>query len=152
MMITLRDITNDNFRECINLKVADEQRGFVASNMFSLAEAKADSVSNPYAIYADEQMVGFIMYDFNPQESRGYITRLMIDEKHQGNGYGYAAMQRVIDRLKAIDECHEIQTSYVPANVAAATLYASLGFAQTGEVNEGETVVRMSANCGNTSR
>jgi len=151
MTITLREITNDNFRECIHLKVADDQKGFVASNMFSLAEAKADGVSNPYAIYADEQMVGFIMYDFDPKESRGYITRLMIDEKFQSNGYGRQAMTQVIDRLQAIDDCNEIQTSYAPANVAAATLYASLGFAQTGEVAEGEIVVRVSSRLGNTS-
>ena len=151
MTITLRDITNDNFRECIHLKVADDQKGFVASNMFSLAEAKADGVSNPYAVYADEQMVGFIMYDFEPKESRGYITRLMIDDQFQGNGYGRQAMTQVIDRLQAIDDCHEIQTSYAPANVASARLYESLGFAQTGEVNEGEIVVRMSSNLGNTS-
>ena len=59
----LREINMKNFRECIDLKVSDSQKGFVASNMYSLAEAKADNVSNPYAIYDGEQMVGFIMYD-----------------------------------------------------------------------------------------
>lgn len=145
-MISLRDITMVNFHECIGLKVADVQTNFVASNMYSLAEAKADDVSNPFAIYADDQMVGFVMYDFEPKESRGYITRLMIDARFQGNGYGRAAMKQVIDRLMAIPDCREIQTSYNPENATAERLYSSLGFAQTGEVDEGETVVRLFAN------
>ena len=73
MTTMLPDITNDNFRQCIDLKVAKDQKGFVASNMFSLAEAKADGVSNPYAIYADEQMVGFVMVEFEPTGSTGWL-------------------------------------------------------------------------------
>ncbi|MBU1050062.1 GNAT family N-acetyltransferase [Candidatus Bipolaricaulota bacterium] len=143
MAITLRAITMDNFAECIKLSVGEDQRDFVASNVYSLAEAKADGVSNPYAIYADDQMVGFIMYDFEPKENRGYISRLMIDARFQGQGHGREAMTRAIDCFKAIPKCHEIQTSYAPANTSAEHLYESLGFEQTGEVEDGEVVVRM---------
>jgi diamine N-acetyltransferase len=143
MNLTLRDITNSNFRECIGLKVAEGQNSFVASNMYSLAEAKADGVSDPYAIYADDQMVGFIMYDFEPGEDRGYITRLMIDARFQGRGYGRQAISQVIDRLKAIPECREIQTGYMPGNEAAKRLYESLGFVKLGEDEDGEILTRM---------
>ena len=143
MDVTLREITNDKFIECIRLNVAEDQKDFVATNVFSLAEAKADGVSNPFAIYADDEMVGFIMYDFEPEESRGYITRLMLDARFQGNGYGRAAMRQVIDRFSQIPECKEIQTSYVPANAAAEHLYKDLDFRQTGEEIDGETIVRM---------
>jgi diamine N-acetyltransferase len=61
MAVTLQDITMDNFRECIQLRVGEAQKDFVASNMYSLAEAQADKVSNPLAIYAGDEMVGFIM-------------------------------------------------------------------------------------------
>jgi len=143
MDVTLREITMENFAECIRLDVGPEQRDFVASNVYSLAEAKVDGVSNPLAIYAEEQMVGFIMYDFEPKEARGYITRLMIDTRFQKNGHGRAAMQQVIDRLRGNPVCAEIQTSYAPENTVAARLYADLGFRQTGETIDGETVVRM---------
>jgi diamine N-acetyltransferase len=139
----LREITMDNFRECINLSVADAQRGFVASNTYSLAEAKADAVSVPLAIYSDDRMVGFIMYDFEPHEGRGYITRLMVDQRFQGNGYGRRAMEHVIDRLRRIPTCKEIQTSFVPENATADSLYTSLGFDRTGEMDEGEIVLRL---------
>ena len=142
-MITLREITMENFRECIKLSVAETQKGFVASNMYSLAEAQADGVSQPRAIYAGEQMVGFIMYDFEPKEDRGYISRLMVAEEHQRNGYGREAMRQVIEEFKRSLACKEIQTAVVPENVAADTLYRSLGFEPTGEMDEGEAILRM---------
>ena len=143
MDVTLREITMESFFECTKLDVAEDQKGFVASNVFSLAEAKADSVSNPLAIYAGDQMVGFIMYDFEPKEDRGYISRLMVDAQFQGNGCGRAAIGQVIDRLKEIPECREIQTSFAPANSVAERLYAGFGFERTGEVVDGEIVVKM---------
>ena len=39
-MITFREIDKSNYMECICLKVKDEQRGFVADNARSLAEAR----------------------------------------------------------------------------------------------------------------
>jgi len=130
-----------NFHECIDLSVADEQRRFVASNMYSLAEAKADGVSTPLAIYADDEMVGFTMYWFDAEQGTGYIDRLMVAEGHQGMGYGRAAMLQVIDRLRARPGCRRIQTSYGPSNAVAEALYGSLGFRKTGEtVAAGELV------------
>ncbi len=143
MPITLREITMSNFIACIKLSVAEAQKEFVASNVFSLAEAKADRVSNPLGIYAGEDLVGFIMYDVNAGEKRGYISRLMIDARFQGKGYGRAAMAEVVDHLKREPGLRDIQTSYHPDNATAAGLYTSLGFLQTGEFVDGEVVVRI---------
>lgn len=140
-LIELREITMENFRECIKLDVAEHQRGFVASNMYSLAEAKADGVSNPLAIYADGQMVGFTMYCFEPENNLGYIDRLMVGADYQGRGYGRAAMLEVIQRLQNTPGCQRIRTSFEPTNAIAASLYKSLGFQETGEIDEGEVVV-----------
>ena len=38
-MIEFRKITWDNFDECINLQHTEEQRGFLASNVYSLAQS-----------------------------------------------------------------------------------------------------------------
>jgi diamine N-acetyltransferase len=141
--IALREITMSNFIACIKLSVAEAQKDFVASNVFSLAEAKVDRVSNPLAIYADDELVGFIMYDVNVGEKRGSISRLMVDARFQGRGYGRAAMAEVVDRLKREPGLRDIQTSYFPDNATAARLYASLGFLPTGEFVDGEVVVRI---------
>ena len=138
--IELREITMEDFRECIDLSVAEHQRGFVASNMYSLAEAKADGVSNPLAIYAGGRMIGFTMYCFDPKSGTGYIDRLMVAAGHQGRGYGRAAMTEVIRRLRATPGCRRIRTSFEPTNAVAEGLYQSLGFHKTGEIHDGEVV------------
>jgi len=143
MTVSLREITMENFRTCLALRVAEDQRGFVAANVYSLAEAKADGVSNPLMITADDEPVGFIMYDVDREKKCGYITRLMIDARFQRRGYGRAAMSQVIDRLKNEPDLREILTSFHPDNRVAEALYASLGFHRTGEVNDGEIVVRL---------
>ncbi len=139
-MISLREINMDNFHECIHLKVNENQRNFVASNMYSLAEAKADGVSVPLAIYDDDTMVGFVMYNYDEKNKMGWIDRLMVDENHQKKGYGRFAMNEVIKRLKLIDSCEKIRTSFEPNNDVAKKLYTSLGFKLTGEVCGGESV------------
>jgi len=140
-LVELREITMENFRECIRTDVAEHQRGFVASNVYSLAEAKADGVSIPLAIYANGIMVGFTMYNFDSASSVGYIDRLMVAAEHQRHGYGKAAMLQVMDRLRNTEGCVKIRTSFKPSNAVADALYESLGFRRTGEVDEGETVV-----------
>jgi diamine N-acetyltransferase len=140
-VVELREITMDNFHECIGLQVADEQRYFVAPNVYSLAEAKADGVSVPLAMYAAGQMVGFIMYWYDAENGKGYIERLMVAAEHQGRGYGKSALQQVVERLRETPGCHRIQTSFAPANRVADGLYYQLGFRRTGEMVHGETVV-----------
>jgi len=140
-LIELREITMDNFRECIRMAVAEHQRGFVASNMYSLAEAKADGVSIPRAIYSGDVMVGFTMYNFDSDNGTGYIDRLMVAAGHQRRGYGEAAMTELISRFRNTPGCLRIRTSFEPTNTVADALYQSLGFCRTGEVDDGETVV-----------
>jgi diamine N-acetyltransferase len=40
MVVTIKPITRNNWEEAIDLKVAESQRNFVASNLFSIAEAQ----------------------------------------------------------------------------------------------------------------
>lgn len=140
-LIELREISMQNFRECIELSVADHQKGFVASNMYSLAEAKADGVSTPRAVYAGGKMVGFTMYWCDPESGTGYIDRLMVADGQQGKGYGRSTMNAVIEILRATPGCQRIQTSYEPTNYVAESLYESLGFRRNGEFVGDEVVV-----------
>ena len=66
----------------------------------------------------------------------------MIAREHQGKGYGRAAMEAVIAMMAERVGCEEIVTSFNPAN-AAATLYASLGFQPTGEIEDDEPLLRL---------
>ncbi len=133
MTVTLREITMANFRECIGLKLKPGQEDFVAPNIYSLAEAKVDGVSIPLAVYADDTMVGFAMYCYDDKSCKGYFDRLMIDQRYQGKGYGRAAAILVVERLKQNPGIREIQISFEPQNIAADTLYGSIGFVKNGQ-------------------
>lgn len=143
MNISLREITPENFKECVNLKVADGQKKFVASNVMSIAQSKIYPTYLPFAVYDGEEMVGFVLYGLDTDNNRFYLGRLMIDEKFQGRGYGRAATLEVIERLKQIEDCREIYLSFVPENKNAEKLYKSIGFERTGELDEdGEILMR----------
>ncbi len=105
--VHLRPIDIENFQECLALKPADSQKGLVASNMKSLAEARTNPNLFPLAVYdaavigfekPQLPMAGFTMYEITA--GVGFILRLMIGRQFQRKGYGRAAMVEVIRRLK----------------------------------------------------
>lgn len=61
--------------------MGDDQQGFVASNMLSLAQAKVQDECVPLAIYDDDAMVGFVMYAKDRTDHQHWIYRLMIDQR-----------------------------------------------------------------------
>ena len=145
-MVTLREITGDNYDECLALQVRDDQKEFVASNMKSLAEAWVFyAVARPFAIYNDDTMVGFLMVDTDPNlvdsNDLCFLWRFMIDAKYQGRGYGKAAMQEVLNYVKTNFNPKTFETSVTPGNDAAEMLYRSFGFVPNGEYVEGEKVL-----------
>lgn len=142
MKITLREITPENFKECINLTVSENQKHFVAPNIYSIAQSKIYPTNETCAVYAEDEMVGFVMFGLDTDDDRFYLGRLMIDEKHQGKGFGKAATLEVIERLKQTEDCKEIYLSFVPENENAEKLYKSVGFERTGEMNGEEIVMR----------
>ncbi|WKL03423.1 GNAT family N-acetyltransferase [Paenibacillus amylolyticus] len=91
----------------------------VASNADSLIHATKEITSKPYGIFAEDQMVGFILFD-NEIYNDGYywILRFMMDEKYQGKGYGKLAIQEVIRMLQDRSDCQQIRVSHVPHNLA----------------------------------
>lgn len=139
MFINLKDIDRKNWEECIELKVNDSQEKFVDSNVYSLLESKFESFHFPLAIYNNEVMVGFVMYSL--YDESWWITRLMVDKNHQKNGYGKAAILRVVEILRNKPGCNSIFTSYEPENFIAEKLYLSLGFEKTGRIEEGEMIL-----------
>ena len=149
-MPEIRPVTKDNWRDLIKLQVRDDQKGFVASNVKSIAESQFgyDEPERghwdfyPFGIYDGDEPVGFLMYgcNFGHPEQQAFIMRLMVDEKLQGKGYGRFGMQKMLEMFRADERIREVGISYEPENDVARKLYASLGFVETGEIFEGEVV------------
>ncbi|REE89018.1 diamine N-acetyltransferase [Paenibacillus taihuensis] len=153
-MITLRKITLENRREIFNLEVSEDQKRFVASNLSSVASCYVLSTNGghpfPFAIYADEKPVGFVMitykitsYDLPSVAEEGYtILRLMIDKNCQGRGYGREAMERIMAFIRTFPAgpAKYCWIAYKEENLPAKNLYESFGFRDNGEVIHGEQI------------
>ncbi|WP_425448924.1 GNAT family N-acetyltransferase [Dethiothermospora halolimnae] len=140
MNIILKEVNSDNFDECIELEVSEKQKGFVASNLYSIAQSKVLPGCKPLCIYDGEKMVGFAMYEIDTEDDDISICRLMIDKKYQNKGYGRAAMIKLLKLIKENYKYKEVYISTEPENHIAQGLYESLGFKKNGQVLEGEVV------------
>lgn len=142
-MIEFKEIDRHNFLDVIDLRVAEEQKSFVAPNVFSLAQAKAFPECICLAIYQDDVLVGFTMYCMDSDDKEYWIYRLMIDAKHQSKGYGKEAMEKLIERIKQDQEHKVIYLSFEPENNLAKGLYGKLGFEADGRIIDGEIVYKL---------
>ena len=144
--VKLKDVTEDNWRAVIDLKLDPEQEDLVASNLYSIAESRFDSDARPRAIYAAGRVVGFLMYDPGRPGAKSraaLIYRFMIDRKYQGEGYGRAALGKAIEEIRAIPNVRKIAISYMPDNAIARRFYASFGFAEAGTDEDGEMIAEL---------
>ena len=63
-MIHFEKVTPNNFEAVINLRLKDDQIGFLENNLYSLAEAKVFDYLEPRAVYDDNKLIGFMLYYF----------------------------------------------------------------------------------------
>jgi diamine N-acetyltransferase len=141
--IELREVNKDNLREILRLKVAPEQERFVASNAISIAQAYFDRETAWFrGIYDGATPVGFVMLDDKPEVPSYTLWRLMIDANHQRKGYGRRALDLVFAHVKTRPGATELYTSCVDASGGPGPFYEGLGFTYTGQLDEGERVMR----------
>jgi diamine N-acetyltransferase len=151
VVVTLGEITDRNREAVLALRVAPEQERFVSSVRSSLAEAAEYPHANPWfrAVLAGGDPVGFVMVSWNvepqPPEIIGpwFLWKLLIDERHQGRGYGSAVVRQVAQLVRA-EGATELLTSYEPGEGGPAGFYDQLGFVPTGELDvNGEVILRL---------
>lgn len=143
-VVTLREITPENSEAIFKLSVADSQKHLVASNERSIAQAHFEEAAWFRAIYADEEPVGFAMLHdealrAEPREP-GYLVlwRFMIDERFQGMGFGWEAMQLIIAHARTRPGVKRLQTSWAQEEGNAGDFYRKLGFVPTRMDEDGE--------------
>lgn len=149
MSLDLRPIDDTNIDAVELLEVSDSQKQYIASNKDSLETARKEAhrdVARPFAIYADGKIVGFTMFAFDLASSdpndRYWLWRFMIDKRLQGNGYGSAALEKIIQYFRNHGANH-ILLSTKETNTAALSLYHKYQFVETGEMNGDEIVLRL---------
>ena len=132
--ISLREVTAENWYDCCQLRATEKQEWFVEPNSVSIAQSKYEPTLRLRAIYLRQDLVGFLMYNTEPEELGGHwIYRLMIDKRYQRKGIAKHAMRMIIDEMSTNLGCKRIVAGYKPDNTAAGALYASLGFEDRGD-------------------
>ena len=141
--VTLREITADTVRAICALEVHPDQRGYVASNAVSIAQAHFAPGAWFRAVYADETPVGFVMLSVDTEAEEYYLWRFMIAGEHQGKGHGRRALDLTVDHVRTLPGARELVSSFVPGEASPRGFYLGYGFEETGEVDHGEHVIRL---------
>jgi diamine N-acetyltransferase len=142
-LITLQSVTHQNWRKTLTLAVDPDQQSFVADYapiaLVALAKAYVRPMGwmwLPYAICADEAMVGFLELAFDPNNpEQCWLFHFFIDRQHQNKGYGKQAVRALIVFVRAqFPNCRTLLLTVHPDNQRAKDLYVAAGFADTGKL------------------
>ena len=150
--VSLRELTATNRQEVLALAVAPEQVRFVGSVSGALSDAADYPHANPWyrAVYVGDELVGFVMLSWNcvpqPPEIIGpwFLWKLLIDERHQGRGYGGHVVRIVSEMIRTAGADELLTSCHADVVGSPAPFYERLGFVPTGDFDDqGETIVRL---------
>ncbi|MFJ7661241.1 GNAT family N-acetyltransferase [Lysinibacillus sp. NPDC097162] len=131
--VKIVELNAENWYDCCELEIATEQKKYIESNAISIAQSKFEPTLKPCAIYLNEKVVGFLMYNAVQEELDGYwVYRIMVDKKFQGKGIGKAATKLMISEMAKLPNSKKVIVGYHPENLGAHNLYTSLGFIDEG--------------------
>ena len=138
--ISLVEVSKSNWEECLALSVLERQKDFVAPNYESILISKFEENCYPLCIYNGGTMVGFLMYDIDADTKRWELSRMMIDKRFQGNGYGKEALRILLELISRVIGNVDFYTSTAPENADMKHLISGQGFVPTGEIMWDEEV------------
>ncbi|WP_405426312.1 GNAT family N-acetyltransferase [Micromonospora sp. NBC_00617] len=99
--VTLRPVDDDNWRAVADVAPRDDQRRFVAAlGARYLLLSMRSEVWTSLAVYADETVVGHVMWGVDDDGSH-WIGGMLIDAAEQGRGVGRATVQTLAPWLAA---------------------------------------------------
>ena len=140
-MIHLKKITEENFVDAFNLKLAPEQERFVSHPIRSLAQAYVyRRPCKPCGTHENGTLCGCMMVIYVYTVTEYDIWHMMIDASNQGRGYGKAALDQVLAYIetKPFGASERVVLTCNKDNTRAMGLYRNKGFVPTGAVFEEE--------------
>ena len=140
-MVELRQISEDNFQQCLKVRASVQDDSFVDSVEYSLAEAWVYyQETRPFAIYNSGTIIGFVsMY---VGEENCQIINFLIDDAFQGKGLGTQAAKLCIEYLKNEFAARRISVPVNLENVAAKKFWEKQGFCLSDTIEDGYIFMR----------
>lgn len=144
----LEKVTEENWREVINLEVKASQHSFIESNAQSLLEAAYDTSLRwyPFAVIHEKKIIGFTMIgNYNPEEKWIWLDRIMLGKEAQGKGLGTDLLNEIVTTITENWDVHEIVLSVTPDNDSAIGFYEKFGFEWLDKTDpeNGEKLMRL---------
>jgi diamine N-acetyltransferase len=137
MTLRLAELDQENLPAALRIPPAPGEKAYVAPVAWSIAEAYVTPTAWPRVILDDDQVVGFVMANWDPDNEieafRGGIWRLNVAEAAKGRGVGRFAVERVADEARRRGY-RAITTLWEPASDGPEGFYLALGFRKTGEL------------------
>ena len=142
-MIRIKAVDAQNILDVCELTTNQDSvgatiEGHFCCNAISIAEAKYDPEMHPNAIYNNNVLIGFFMYQRAENQAEiATICRFMIDDQFQQKGFGRKAFEYVLRGLK-IQGVKKVILRFSGANRIAKKLCLSFGFQFTGKTHQNE--------------
>jgi diamine N-acetyltransferase len=136
--VSLRPITRANVRAVCDLELGEGQRHLVAPAAYTVAEGNYEPGALLRAIYRGERPVGVLLVEV--ETGTPYLVRFMVDVREQGAGIGSAAVELLLEELRA-GGWGELETSHFPGADGPAEFWRRCGFRPAGRELHGEPVV-----------
>ncbi|NIS67145.1 MAG: GNAT family N-acetyltransferase [Gemmatimonadales bacterium] len=139
--VKLVEVGSHNWRALAAIAPKPDQAKWVAPVTYYLCLALYGGEWHPLGVEVDGEIVGHLMWAVDEADDSVWLGGLVIDAASQGRGIGRAAVVAFLHRFGEEGRVN-VALSYAPDNLAARSLYARLGFSETGEVEDGEIVAR----------
>ena len=138
-MITLIDVTEENWLDIARLSVSDEQKAFLDRPIGIIARGYVYRNCNARVIGIAEssRVIGVALVRDLDEEPACYdLQQFMIDKGFQNKGYGTEALKQIIELLKKDGKYSCIEVCVNQADTPALRLYEKAGFVDTGYIDD----------------
>ncbi len=139
--VRLVPVDATNWRAVAAVSPREDQQRYVTAVTYYLCLALYDGTWHCLAVVVGGAVVGHVMWGVDPQDGAVWLGGLVVDSSAQGRGVGRAAVAALLDRFTT-DGRVNVALSYAPDNTVARNLYRTLGFVETGEMEDDEVVAR----------
>ena len=138
-MVNLIELSEENWMDFARLSVDESQKSYLASNIGILARGYVyrDSRAKVIGIAVDEKPIGLAMVrDMNDEPACYELQQFMIDKNYQGEGYGFEALNLILEGLKKEQKYDCVEVCVKMEDVQAIHVYEKAGFVDTGYIDD----------------
>jgi diamine N-acetyltransferase len=144
-MVWLRNVTREDYS--LDLDVNEDQHKFVASYKSILDHAFDEQDKEQmyaFIVCDDDAPVGVVEYCDQFEIMAYNLCYLFIDRRYQRKGYGFKAIQLLLEKLRQEKKFNKVSVTLFDSNDVARKLYEKAGFIANGYSFEDEYDMELS--------